>query len=853
MSAPSQPGMGMWTEHRNPEGRTYWYNTGTKASVWEKPDDLKTPFERALNQTKWKEYFSGGRKYYYNTETKDSKWDMPDELLLILEKVEKESQNNTQPTVGPAQITAPGFTPVGSTQGALVPMGGTDSSSSNPTSQPNGQNGVDLSVGPHTGALPSTSTGILPARPNLPDDPVIPHNGFLTVEEGEKAFMHLLRKAGVDATWTWDQTMRAIITDPLYKALNTLAEKKAAWEKFTTTLKAKEQEEKEARLAKLRPAIRNMLKGNPSVFHYTTFGTADKLFSQHPIWQQARIESERRFIFEEYVAELKSRDVQESRAARARSVAKVVNLFKQLNVDVLTRWRIAHDLVLGSQEWNDDSELRKLPTLDILLAFEDYSRVREREYEDQMRKAQVEKTRRERKARESFKELLQNLVHAGKIKARSKWKEVYPIFAQDERYLSMLGNPGSNPLELFWDAVDVLDQELDRKIAVIEAAFERHNAKEAQRKGVDVDKDAGFAVGPDTTEEGFRSIVKANADGAVNELSKEDLAEIFTTLHAAALKKQSEEKRRAERKQRHLQDDLRYALKKLPEPLDINMAFEEVVPLIQHLPEYIAVDDDEGRRAAFAKFVKRQKVSRLSILALFLSRGCRNVNGRRHPKMGPPQQAASARSLCANTEIAIGTGTETGANVSVKRTGTGNLIIVIVKGSEIVEKTMTESRIMIANHEERNTTGMMSMTTARRETMVGAIVTKTMIRSTGIIETTTEGRTGILAMTGGTAKIGMRAQASRGSGNVVRLCIRRMQSGMRIGCKMIALKSERDMTAKSHREVNELKLPKRVKSDQCRILLLFFSLLYAFIVSSRSRSISNYIITYKDGACGASL
>lgn len=60
-------------------------------------------------------------------------------------------------------------------------------------------------------------------------------------------------------------------------------------------------------------------------------------------------------------------------------------------------------MVLESQEWNEDSELRKLPTLDILLAFEDYSRVREREYEDQMRKAQVEKTRRERKARESFK------------------------------------------------------------------------------------------------------------------------------------------------------------------------------------------------------------------------------------------------------------------------------------------------------------------------------------------------------------------------------------------------------------------------------------------------------------------
>jgi pre-mRNA-processing factor 40 len=74
-------------------------------------------------------------------------------------------------------------------------------------------------------------------------------------------------------------------------------------------LKAKEQEEREARLAKIRPAIRNMLKGNPNVFHYSTFATADKLFAQHPIWQQARMESERKLIFEEYVAELKQREV----------------------------------------------------------------------------------------------------------------------------------------------------------------------------------------------------------------------------------------------------------------------------------------------------------------------------------------------------------------------------------------------------------------------------------------------------------------------------------------------------------------------------------------------------------------
>lgn len=146
-----------------------------------------------------------------------------------------------------------------------------------------------------------------------------------------------------------------------------------------------------------------MLKGNPSVFHYSTFATADKIFSVHPIWAQCRVEGERKLIFEEYVTELKQREVNESRAARARSINKVVSLFKDLGVDALTKWRKAHDLVLRSEEWETDAELRTLPALDVLLAFEDYSRVQEREFDEQMRRAAVEKTRRERKAREAFK------------------------------------------------------------------------------------------------------------------------------------------------------------------------------------------------------------------------------------------------------------------------------------------------------------------------------------------------------------------------------------------------------------------------------------------------------------------
>lgn len=34
-----------WSEHKAPDGRTYYYNSVTKQSLWEKPDDLKSPAE----------------------------------------------------------------------------------------------------------------------------------------------------------------------------------------------------------------------------------------------------------------------------------------------------------------------------------------------------------------------------------------------------------------------------------------------------------------------------------------------------------------------------------------------------------------------------------------------------------------------------------------------------------------------------------------------------------------------------------------------------------------------------------------------------------------------------------------
>lgn len=187
-------------------------------------------------------------------------------------------------------------------------------------------------------------------------------------------------------------------------------------------------------------------------------------------------------------------------------------------------------MVTESLDWQADSELRKLPTLDILLAFEDYSRVKEREFEEHMRRAQVEKTREERKAREAFRGLLQDLVATGKIKARSKWRHVYPTFASDQRYLNMLGKPGSNPLELFWDAVDALDQRLDAKIAIAEECARRGddpNVMDVVKN--DKDKESVSVVTVQTTFEEFKARVRRDPD-SVGKLGEDDLREVYDTV-----------------------------------------------------------------------------------------------------------------------------------------------------------------------------------------------------------------------------------------------------------------------------------------------------------------------------------
>lgn len=56
--------------------------------------------------------------------------------------------------------------------------------------------------------------------------------------------------------------------------------------------------------------------------------------------------------------------------------------------------------------------------------------------------------------------MLSALRLEGSITAYTQWKDIYPRISDDARYTNLLGVPSSTPLDLFWDMVDDLDQDL---------------------------------------------------------------------------------------------------------------------------------------------------------------------------------------------------------------------------------------------------------------------------------------------------------------------------------------------------------------------------------------------------------
>ncbi|KRX05843.1 WW domain [Pseudocohnilembus persalinus] len=75
---------------------TYYFNSKTSESRWEKPECLKT-VEEQINVSDWQEYKSKeGKTFYYNSKLNKSVWEMPQELKEQKQKQERAKQKEQE-------------------------------------------------------------------------------------------------------------------------------------------------------------------------------------------------------------------------------------------------------------------------------------------------------------------------------------------------------------------------------------------------------------------------------------------------------------------------------------------------------------------------------------------------------------------------------------------------------------------------------------------------------------------------------------------------------------------------------------------------------------------------------------
>lgn len=563
-----------WTEYKNADGRSYWAHSVTKQSVWEKPDELRTPFERAMAKTAWKQYTSKGRAYYVHGQTKETKWDLPAELQELKRQIEEdeerkkreeeeeEAEEEMRRIEGSARDGGDG-------NGALVRSGhnGDRDRDREPTPASDDEAELEEDLGP---------------------PPVVPLGGFPTLIDAERAFVYLLRKSRIDETHTWDVTMRKIITDPLYKALGSLAEKKTVWQRYQQDLIATRQTREREKLERLRPQVRKLFAaGGGRVKGYTTFKTAETMFAGNRVWTSLRVDDRRRLL-DEYTAELRRAKADEEETLRKRNIAMVDELLRRLPITVSTRWREARELIITSPEFKDDEKLQLVEDVDIIILFEAYTHQLFREHEENVRKANQARLRRARKARDGFRALLSEMEAAGKLGARTKWKDFLPLVESRPEYNDLLGLPGSSPLELWQDAVDDIGESVHSAVTKIKAALQSR------------DSGGESAVSPEMSLEQFRQLVSEL--GVVI-----DDKQLGDALHQL-LEDVAREKKRAERKRRHQMEDLRYAMRKAEPPIDLDGTYEDALTAMRKIAEFQTLDE-EGRKETFERFVRRQKVS----------------------------------------------------------------------------------------------------------------------------------------------------------------------------------------------------------------------------------------------------
>lgn len=295
------------------------------------------------------------------------------------------------------------------------------------------------------------------------EEPVIE---FKDKKEAIEAFKEYLKEKNIPASSNWEQCVKIISKDPKYNAFKKLNEKKQAFNAYKTQKQKEDKEEQRLKVKRSKENLEKFLMSHDKVDSTTKYYRCEEMFSSLEVWK-AVPEPDRRDIYDDCIFNLAQKEKEESKVMRKRNIKVMKKLLESMDtITYETTWSEAQVLLLENNEFKSDISLLGMDKLDALIVFEEHIRALEHEEEEERALEKKRQRRFQRKNRESFLALLDELSGNGKLNSMSTWLELYPAISADLRFAAILGQPGSTPLDLFKFYVDQLKVNLqdDKKL-----------------------------------------------------------------------------------------------------------------------------------------------------------------------------------------------------------------------------------------------------------------------------------------------------------------------------------------------------------------------------------------------------
>jgi len=542
-----------WTEHTAPDGRTYYFNAETKTSLWSKPDDLKTEVEKLIDECRWKEYKSdSGRAYFHDNETKESRWTIPEELEKLKDRLEEEKK-------------------------ALVDK---VASSSEEEVTDDGETEDEEKTGDE-------------------DEKKSDENKFSGVrrewnskEEAKQAFKDLLREKNVPSSATWEQTMKLIVHDYRFEALPKLNEKKQVFNTYKQQKANEEKEQDRERAKENREKLRLYLEEHPRMHSHVRWRKASEMFENDKVWSVVP-ERERKDLFEDVIFYLSKREKEDEKKLHVYNKQYMFEVFMKMDgLSYRTLWSEAQVILKENTVYKNDDKIQEIMMQDkedALAAFADFIREAEKDYEEERIHEKNRVKRQHRKYREAFCTLLDELHKQSLINSMSRWMDLFPKISSDERFLNMLGIPGSTPLDLFKFFVEDLRSRYTDEKKIIK----------------DILKDKQFFVDVRTSFEEYNAVVIGDQQSET--LDPGNIKSAFNSMHEKAEAREKERAKKEERDARRKESAFRSMLKAVIPTLEHGDTWDEVRDKIETDESFTAITLESERIRLFNEWMEANK------------------------------------------------------------------------------------------------------------------------------------------------------------------------------------------------------------------------------------------------------